>query len=374
MPAKSDRAASAAGAAPSYETLRRVTVVVLIFGMLMVSFAPVVVHVIHRSLVPDFTMLWMGGCFGLHSPSLLYDVDAMTAAQQGLRASRKSGLLPFIYPPTTLLFVAPFALVPFWPAYILWTIIGVAAFWTAARRLTSGWVATLSLLSPPAVAVWLLGQTTFIVGAAILWSLALMRERPILAGALMAVGAAIKPQSAILGPVAFIADRNWKALIAAACIWLLLACASLAFGPGLWLDWFDDLAAFPDILAQWNLYQFGATPSMLARFLELSSVPFLVAGVVAGIAVAWIGMESDDLKTRAMAFVGGTLLASPYAMSYEVTMMAPMLIAAALTATFAGLVIALPLIAARMYAIAIVPSLLVSVALKLWMSRRAKAH
>jgi hypothetical protein len=219
--------------------------------------------------------------------------------------------------------------------------------------------------------VWVLGQTTFLVGAAILWSLALMRDRPVLSGVLMGVAAAIKPQSAILAPVAFIADRNWKALIAAGCTWLLLACASLAFGPRLWLDWFDDLAVFPEILTHFELDHRGATPSMLARFLHLDPTAFFIVGMLAGVAVAWIGMKSDDLKTRALAFVGGTMLASPYAMNYELVMMAPMLIAAALTTTLAGLVIALPLVASRVYAI--VPSLLVSMALALWTSRRSKA-
>ncbi|HJU77124.1 MAG TPA: glycosyltransferase family 87 protein [Sphingomicrobium sp.] len=348
------------------------TAAVLIIAMLLVGLLPMLPRFIHLVIIPDFTMLWTGGRFGLHSPSLVYDVDAMTAAQQDLRASAKAGPLPFIYPPTTLLFVAPFALIPFWPAYILWTIVGVVAFWTAARRVTSGWIATLSLLSPPALVVLVLGQTSFVVGAAILWSLALMRERPVLAGALMAVGAAIKPQSAILGPVAFIADRNWKALFAAGCTWLLLACASFTFGPWLWLDWFNDLTAFPDILAHFQLYPRGATPAMLAHSLQLDPTIFFIAGVVVGVTVAWIGMKSDDLKTRAIAFVGGTMLASPYAMNYELVMMAPMLIAAALTTTVAGLVIALPLVAARVYAI--VPSLVVSVALALWVSRRSKAN
>lgn len=371
MPARSGQTASAAGVAPKNETLRRVTAAVVILAMLLVAFVPILPRIIHLVIVPDFTMFWMGGRFGLHSPSLLYDVDALTAAQAGLRERAKAGPLPFIYPPTTLLVLAPFALMPFWPAFILWTIAGAVAFWTAARRLTSGGVALLSLLSPPATLVLILGQTTFIVGAAILWSLALLRERPILSGALMALGAAIKPQSAILAPVAFIADRNWKALIAAGCTWLLLACASLAFGPGLWLDWIGALPTFPDILAQWKLDQHGATPFMLARFLHFDPTPFFVAGMVAGVALAWIGMKSDDVKTRALAFVGGTMLASPYAMNYELLMMAPMLIAAALTTTVAGLVIALPLVAARVYAI--VPSLLVSVTLALWTSRRSKS-
>jgi hypothetical protein len=347
-----------------------VTAAVVILAMLLVGFLPMLPRFIHLVIIPDFTMLWTGGHFGLHSPSLVYDVDAMTAAQQTLRARAKAGPLPFIYPPTTLLFVAPFALVPFWPAYILWTIAGVVAFWTAARRLASGWIATLSLLSPPALVVLVLGQTTFVVGAPVLWSVALMRDRPVLSGALMGVAAAIKPQSAMLGPVAFIADRNWKALIAAACTWLLLACASLAFGPRLWLDWFNDLAAFPDILAHFDLYRRGATPAMFARFLNLDPTAFFIAGTVIGVAVAWIGMKSDDVKTRALAFVGGTLLASPYAMNYELVMMAPMLVAAALTTTLAGLIIALPIVGERVYAI--VPLLLVSVTLALWMSRRSK--
>lgn len=356
---------------PNHKWLRRMTAATLVISMVAVGLVPLLPQIVHLVIVPDFTMLWTGGRFGLHSPSLVYDIDAITAAQQGVRESAKDGPLPFIYPPTTLLLVAPFALMPFWPAYIVWTIAGVAAFWTAARRLTSGWVATLSVLSPPAVVVVLLGQTTFLAGAAVLWSVALMRDRPLLSGVVMGVAAAIKPQSAMLGPIAYLFDRNWKALCAAVCTWFLLACASLVFGPRLWLDWFNDLLAFPDILALYDLDRRGATPSMLARYLDLNPTPFLIAGAIVGVALVWVGMKSDDVKTRALAFVGGTILASPYAMNYERLMMAPMLVAAMLATSLAGLVIAIPLVASRVYAI--VPSLVVSMALALWTSRRSIA-
>ena len=150
MSASSGRTAAASAVSPNHETLRRVTAAVVILAMLLVGFLPMLPRFIHLVIIPDFTMLWTGGHFGLHSPSLVYDVDAMTAAQQTLRARAKAGPLPFIYPPTTLFVLVPFALVPFWPAYVLWTIAGAVAFWTAALDYVAreGDDDTLALLRP----------------------------------------------------------------------------------------------------------------------------------------------------------------------------------------------------------------------------------
>lgn len=337
---------------------RRVLAAAMIVAMAVVALAPPLAGIVRVGLVPDFTMLWIGGRFALQSPSLVYDVEAVTAAQQWIR-DVSFAPLPFVYPPTALLLLAPFGALPFWPAYILWTAAGAFVFWTAARRLVRSWAAPLSFLSPHVVIVLLLGQTTLFVGAAVLWSIALLRSRPVLAGALMGVAAAIKPQSAFLAPIAFVAGRNWIALAAAACSWLLLATASLVFGPALWFDWINALAAFPDMVAQWKLDRLGGTPSMMARFFGIDPAPFFVAGLAAGIAIVWIGSRSDDASTRALTFVSGTLLASPYAMAYELAMIAPVLVSAMLTVNLRGLITAAPLFALRSYMVP--PALLTSV-------------
>ena len=65
---------------------------------------------------------------------------------------------PFAYPPTALLLLKPFGLLPFFPALFLWVGLGLSAFVFAGRT-------PLALLSAPVVIAAATGQTSLIVGA-----------------------------------------------------------------------------------------------------------------------------------------------------------------------------------------------------------------
>ena len=129
---------------------------------------------------------------------------AVTAAQMSLRPP--VGPLPFPYPPSALPLMAPFGLLPFWPAFWAWTILSTAAFWTAARRITSS--PLIVFIMPQMVLAIVLGQTTLWIGALMIWGVLLLPARPLLAGALFGIAAAIKPQFAIMVPVAVIAGHG----------------------------------------------------------------------------------------------------------------------------------------------------------------------
>ena len=132
---------------------------------------------------------------------------------------------------------------------------------------------------------------------------------------------------------------------------LFILVLSALFAAPLFIDWNDYRPAFEE-----------QATKLLGRDVK-------VDGKVHLILLPAPELKFDDVKARALAFVAGTLLASPYAMNYERLMMAPMLVAAMLTTSLAGLVIAIPLVASRVYAF--VPSLLVSMALTLWTPKRS---
>jgi hypothetical protein len=308
-------------------------------------------------------MFWTGGQFALHSPSKIYDSAALTAAQTWVRNTH-AGPLPFIYPPTALLLIAPFALIGLWVSYYMWVAVSLGLFWAAGRRIVGGWAAAIALVSPHVIIVAVLGQTTLIVGSAVLWSLSLLRSRPFLGGVLMGVAAAIKPQSAILAPFVFVADRNWPALIGALVAGCSLATVSLIFGPARWIEWAADLGSFADVITHWKLDSYGATPFMAARSFGLNPLPFYIVGAALGLLVAIRGVRSDDLRTRVLTFVIGTLFVSPYAMRYELATAAPVLVSALLPGTLRGLFIGAPLFALKVWAIP--PALLISAAAALW--------
>lgn len=321
--------------------------VVFVAGLsIVLSLAYLLPIVAHWKLAPDFTIMWAAGRFALEGGPI-YDAEALTAAQT---MRRPPGLLPFAYPPSSLWLFAPFALLPFWPAFWLWTALSIAAFWSAARRLASGWALALALASPNLVWALGLGQTALVVGALVLWGLMLLREKPLVAGFLIGIAVAIKPQSALLAPVAFAAGRHWSAFAGAAIGLGGSVVLALPFGPSLWADWLASLAEFGEIVRGYGIEYDGATPRMAAQFLGLQPLPFQAVGIAAGAWMVWRGFRQDEIDTRIVTFVCGGLLAAPYAIRYELAAMAPVAASALLSASWRGLLVGSPLLAVNVLA------------------------
>jgi hypothetical protein len=289
-------------------------------------------------LTPDFTMLWAGARFAVINPHQTYDWAAVTAAQMSLRPP--VGPLPFPYPPSALPLMAPFGLVPFWPAFWVWTILSAAAFWTAARRITSS--PLLVFIVPQMVLAIVLGQTTLWIGALMIWGVLLLPKRPLLAGALFGIAAAIKPQFAIMVPIAVIAGRHWRAIPGGAIGLSGMLLLSLLFGPHLWRDWASVLGEHPGIVSGYGLDFLGASPMQALRVLGLPIVLHALF-VVLAIWLVWRAFRGEDEKQRVLILLLATLIATPYAIRYELGMLAPSLLDALLAGTVRGLIIALPL-------------------------------
>ena len=58
------------------------------------------------------------------------------------------------------------------------------------------------------------GQVTFLLGALVMTGLVVNKERPITAGVLFGLAAAVKPQLLMLLPLALIAEGRWRTIIA----------------------------------------------------------------------------------------------------------------------------------------------------------------
>lgn len=338
--------------------LRTTIAVSFCTAFVLLSLSYVFPRVYYWDLLPDFTMLWTGGQFAVGRASELYDVRAVTEAQGWIWSTK--GSLPFIYPPSSLFLFVPFGLLPFWVAYWAWNALSAIAFWTAIRRVVSGWAIPLTFVSPHVVIVFILGQTTLWTGAALIWGLSLLRTKPFVAGICFGVAAALKPQSAFLAPVLFVSGRHWNAFAGAAAGFVACALPSLA-RPTLWLDWFRTLQDFDGMLAAYKLHAVGATPVMAAKALGFDGTLYVqAAGLVLAVVIIWRATKWDDLHLLILAFVFGTMLASPYAIRYELAVAAPVLVAAALRGSLYGLLTALPLFAMRVFVI--LPAILISLA------------
>ena len=212
-------------------------------GPVTLAFAAVVaalcldVAIRHDPISVDFNTYMAAAQIGLHDGwSHIYD-QGLVAIQQQLLApgSRRQ---PFISPPTVAFTVAPLAVFPHPVAYVIWAVLTFGAF-AAAMALAgistglSRWVAVVGALAP----WWIMhsvnvGQVVPLVAAGLVVGWRLLRDRrEVLAG--IAFGAILlKPNTAMLVPLALLFATRYRALAAwGATAALVLLMTAAVLGP-----------------------------------------------------------------------------------------------------------------------------------------------
>lgn len=266
---------------------------------------------VHQPLGLDFLPIWTAG---RADPSRIYDFAYLTARQGWLYADK---LRPFVYPPSALVLLKPFSLLPFWAGYVVFIASTSALFVWAGRRLGASW---LMMLPSPVVLVPLAGQATFLVSGLVMMAMTL-KKRPLLAGVLFGIAGAIKPHMLVLLPLALASERNWKTFWATGLTAAALALASLATGAS-WMEWLHALPRFHDLVAA----DAGLTATVITPFTAWGPASLLLTVPAAVIAV-WLAFRSDNIAARVIALQGGALAISPYAMNYELAVIIPAVLA-----------------------------------------------
>lgn len=279
----------------------------------------------------DFLPLWTAGRFAGSHPGQIYDFAAISHAQ-GWLLPDFNWLRPFANPPTALLLLAPFGALPFWPALAIWVGLGLGVFLLAGWRLSERHrVLALVLmgLSPATVMAALVGQSVLLAAALVVLAIVELERRPRAAGALLALAAAIKPQMALLAPVALIAGGGLEALVSAAVVEaVLVALSAIVFGPARWSEWLASLPAFQAVIdGTPGLAPGVISPAGGAHLLGLSGPAVALwraVFAVVGVVIVWRGFAAAKAAPARLASLAvGTLLATPYAMHYDGVLMAP---------------------------------------------------
>jgi Glycosyltransferase family 87 len=320
----------------------------------------------------DFSCFWAGAKVALRTPARLYDFSYVTGLQGWPLGPDK--LRPYIYPPSALFLFIPFALVPFRVGYGLWVTLSAALLlWAGLKARLPWWL----LLLPPVGLVIYCGQVTLLIAAMVLGGLAWQRTRPLAAGVLFGLAAAVKPQIVMLIPIALLAEGRWRSLIAAGVtVAGLAAAAALIWGVGSWFEWLSALQRFQHVIFNdKSLVDDAITPYATLQSLGLpGALAFLlIAPVVVGV---WMTFRrTQDLADRSIAVLGGALLISPYAMNYEAALLAPA-VAAYLARTedrrwLAYVVASVVYVAASPLGVMPVVAVLALPALKLWQTAQS---
>ena len=202
--------------------------------------------------ITDYLSYWAAGKLTLAGdPAAAFDVAKHRAME--FTVSPFKGLLPFPYPPPFLLLVTPFSLLSYLWGFAAWVVVTGALYLVLARRV----IPTPYALAHPSVLMnGLIGQNGFLTSAIFTGGVTMLRERPLLAGAILGT-LVIKPQLALLLPVAVVAARLWPAIAGAVATSAGLLLLSLTlFGTGVFTGFLEILPLYQELMRQdkwpWN--------------------------------------------------------------------------------------------------------------------------
>jgi Glycosyltransferase family 87 len=241
---------------------------------------------------------------------------------------------PWFYPPSFLVLLLPFAPLGFAASYVAFQILTAAFLATALIKgasspVLSRYVAAGVLISPAAAINIVDGQCAFLVAALLIAGVRLLPLQPILGGILLGL-LSFKPQFCLLVPVALVALRQYKALLAAAGSALALVVLSvIIFGLDVWLWWIPQaINNFIEPDAKWLSYGriwghsvwacavLAGIPPRLASVLQ-------IAAIAGGMVVAYLAFRSTLSRDKQLAvLLAATVLAAPHSGAYDATLLA----------------------------------------------------
>ncbi|HIJ62485.1 MAG TPA: DUF2029 domain-containing protein [Rhodospirillaceae bacterium] len=255
-----------------------------------------------------------------------YDFARLKAAQAALLGRAAAPFL-WLYPPVGLLLVWPLALLPYGPSFFLWGGAQLALAWAVLRRRLRHPMALRLLLAFPAGFLSLAdGQNALLSASLLGLGLLLLRDRPFLAGLAFA-GLSYKPHLGLLIPLALIAGGHWRAFGGAVTGVLAIVSLSLGIaGTDCWRAYFAEAGFARRVLEEGGV-DWGKMASVFAA-LRLLGVPTAAAWLGQGISAAlagaavfrlWRGARPPGVRGAALA--AGTLLATPFLLDYDLTIL-----------------------------------------------------
>ena len=299
----------------------------------------------------DFSSFYAAGSLVLDGRAHdVYDIAVHYAREQQIFGAA-TPYYGWLYPPIFLLVATPLALMPYPLALAVWQI-GTFALYLSVigaivRRMRQRGLAIGAIWLPiaagfPAVFVNLgHGQNGFLTAGLFGAALLALPTRPVISGVLFGL-LAYKPQFALIVPIALLAARQWRTVVAAGItVMALLAVTSLAFGTDLWLAFAASTETSRKLLLEGGDVGFEKLQSVFAAVrLWGGGIPlaYAVQGVASAAAVcgtAWVWRSSSDLDLKAALLIIATLLASPHVLDYDLMMLAPA-IAFTVSAAMAG--------------------------------------
>lgn len=282
-----------------------------------------------KPLGTDFSNVYAAGVLTLEGrPRNAYDPALQHAAEKKLFGS-DTPFFGWHYPPFFLLAAAMLAALPYAWALLAWMALTLPAFLAVIRAICPRRETLLIAAAFPAVFVNLgHGQNGFLtaalLGGALLW----LDRRPAFAGMLIGL-LAYKPQFGLLIPLVLFVTGRWMVIVVAcATLAALSAVTTLLLGAGVWTAFAASAEFSRSIVLEagatgWEKIQsiFSAARN-LGGSIELAYTAQGALALALAVSLVWLwrGRAAHELKAAALAIA--CLLATPYVLDYDLTVLA----------------------------------------------------
>lgn len=283
-----------------------------------------------KPVTTDFVSFYAAGLQANlgHGPAV-YDQASHYLAEAAAIGVKGADYNYFFYPPVYLLLCQGLARLPYLPSFILWESLGGLAYCWAIRNVLPPGRPLLPFIAYPAVfAAVGIGQNSLLSAALFGGATVLVGRRPWIAG--MLFGAlCYKPHLVLLVPVALLAGRHFRCLLAAGLtVAALVGLSLLLYGAATW-NAFLILSAgktagvfaagkipFAGLVSPYAAMRLLGLPDPAAWDLQIA----ISAAMAILVAVVWWGRSSVALKSTIL--IAATLLALPVILFYDLTLAA----------------------------------------------------
>lgn len=276
----------------------------------------------------DYYNFWAAGRMAWFHPEGAYQAPSMTAMLSTIMKIKTNVYgTPIYYPPTYLLFLAPFGLLEYFVAHLVFFLCGLALFlstlWVITRQ---RWFVIFMLCF---TGIWInlvSGQNGLYTASLAGLGFVLLGRNPVVAGLCFGL-LTMKPHLGLLIPVALVAARAWKAIGTAVLVALaLFMLAGVIFGPDIWVWGLSGMANASYNLSQaqslWiripsafsTMRLSGVTPglAMLLQLILIIPMSMIVWGV-------WRHSRNQNLN--AVVSCCAALLVTPFVYDYDMALL-----------------------------------------------------
>ncbi len=284
-----------------------------------------------RPIGTDFSNVYAAGRMVLdgNAPAV-YDPAIHHAEQKAVFASEEVPFYGWHYPPPFLGVAALLAMLPYSAALAVWMATTLPAYLLSIRAILPGNGVLLAAIAFPAVFVNLgHGQNGFLTAALLGGGLALLNPRPVLAGILFGA-LAYKPQFGVFIPLVLLVTGRWATIISAtATVLATFGAAWLGFGTDIYTAFLESTEFTRKIVLETGNTGWEKIQSLFSAIrhwggsVELSYTAQFALAVLLAILLIRLWRSKADFALKAAGLAVASLLATPYAMDYDMMALAP---------------------------------------------------